>query len=204
MAMVGYARVSTKDQETSLQLDALLAAGVARVYEEKASGAALNRPVLRECLDSLRPGDVLVVWKIDRVARSLKQLISIIERLDALGVQIRSLSEPLDTTSPLGVFVLQSLGAIAQLERSMIRERSIAGQVAAIRRGVVWGGRRPSLDAGARREALALRAAGLTQVQVAERFGVSRSTVSRLEAPPKPRPFKRRPVLGKYLPVTVG
>lgn len=200
MAMVGYARVSTKDQETSLQLDALLAAGVARVYEEKASGAALNRPVLRECLDSLRPGDVLVVWKIDRVARSLKQLISIIERLDALGVQIRSLSEPLDTTSPLGVFVLQSLGAIAQLERSMIRERSIAGLVAAHARGVKLGRRKNATPPEVVERMRSLYATGrYTYPAIAREFGVHASTAKRLITGRSSRP--RMPVLSKYLAV---
>ena len=199
MALIGYARVSTREQETRLQLDALKAAGVARVFEEKASGALVDRPVLRQCLASLREGDVLVVWKVDRVARSLKHLLSILEELDAVGAEIKSLSEPLDTTTPLGVFVLQSLGAIAQLERSMIRERSIAGQVAALRRGVEWGGRKPALEGARRAEALALRAAGLTQAEVARRFGVHRSTVGRLEVPPKPRITERKPVLRKYL-----
>lgn len=199
MALIGYARVSTKEQETRLQLDALRAAGVERVFEEKASGAAVDRPVLRECLASLRQGDVFVVWKVDRVARSLKQLLSILDELAVIGAEIRSLSEPLDTTSPLGVFVMQSLGAIAQLERSMIRERSIAGQVAALRRGVEWGGRRPALVGERRAEALALLASGLTQAEVARRFGVHRSTVGRLETPPKPRAIERKPVLRKYL-----
>lgn len=199
MALIGYARVSTKEQETRLQLDALARAGCSVVFEEKASGAAVDRPILRECLASLRQGDVFVVWKVDRVARSLKQLLAILDELSVVGAEIKSLSEPLDTTSPLGVFVLQSLGAIAQLERSMIRERSIAGQVAALRRGVEWGGRKPALMGEQRVEALALRASGLTQAEVARRFGVHRSTVGRLESPPKPRPIVRKPVLGKYL-----
>lgn len=199
MALIGYARVSTKEQETRLQLDALARAGCSVVFEEKASGAAVDRPILRECLASLRQGDVFVVWKVDRVARSLKQLLAILDELSVVRAEIKSLSEPLDTTSPLGVFVLQSLGAIAQLERSMIRERSIAGQVAALRRGVEWGGRKPALMGEQRVEALALRASGLTQAEVARRFGVHRSTVGRLESPPKPRPIVRKPVLGKYL-----
>jgi DNA invertase Pin-like site-specific DNA recombinase len=111
MALVGYARVSTKDQETRLQLDALRSAGVDRVFEEKASGALRDRPVLRECLASLRKGDVLVVWKVDRVARSLGHLLSILDALEAVGAEIRSLNEPLDTSSPLGVGAVHDSGA---------------------------------------------------------------------------------------------
>lgn len=201
--LVGYARVSTQDQDTALQLDALRRAGVRKVFDEKAS-ALSDRPVLRACLASLRKGDVLVVWKVDRIARSLKQLLAILDHLEAVGAEIRSLCEPLDTTSPLGLYVIQSLGAIAQLERSMIRERSIAGQVAAIRRGVVWGGRSPSLDAKGKKKALSLRAKGFSQIEVGRMLGVSRSTISRLEAPPKERATPRRPVLGKYLQVRAG
>ncbi|WP_092952969.1 recombinase family protein [Paracidovorax konjaci] len=196
--LVGYARVSTRDQETRLQLDALARAGVSAVYEEKASGVS-ERPMLRECLAALQAGDVFVFWRLDRVARRLGDLVAIEEDLRARGIAIRSLTEPFDTTTAVGVCMFQTLGAFAQLERATILERSIAGQVAAIRRGVVWGGRAPALDASQRAEALALRAAGLSQVQVAARFGVSRSTISRLEVPPKPRVFTRMPVLGRYL-----
>ncbi len=202
--LIGYVRVSTQDQETRLQIDALERAGADRIFEERASGASADRPVLKECLAALQKGDVLLVWRIDRVARSLKHLLSILEHIEAVGAEIRSLTEPLDTTSPLGVYMLQSLGAIAQLERSMIRERSIAGQVAALERGVVWGGRKPTLDAAGRALALSLRAEGLTQLQVAVRLGVSRSTISRLESPPAPRPTVRMPVLGRYLSARAG
>jgi len=193
--LVGYARVSTKEQETRLQLDALRRAGVRRVFEEKASGAAADRPVLAECLASLRKGDVLVVWKVDRVARSLGHLLAILDHLDAVGARIRSLNEPLDTSSPLGVFVLQSLGAIAQLERSMIRERVFAGQVAAMRAGVRFG--RPRLLGGRSAEVCAMFAAGLSKSEIGRRLGVSQSTVRRslqdAEGLPR-RVYKPRPV----------
>jgi len=133
---VGYARVSTQDQDTALQLDALHRAGCSVIFEEKASGASRRgRRELARCLASLQRGDVLVVYKIDRIARSLFDLLEILRQLEASGAVIRSITEPLDTGSPMGVFMLQMLGAVAQLERSMIRERSIAGQLAARERG---------------------------------------------------------------------
>ena len=196
--LVGYARVSTKEQGTRLQLDALAAAGVSRIYEEQASGAAVDRPILRECLASLQEGDVFVVWKIDRVARSLKQLLSILERLEAVGAQIRSLNEPLDTTSPLGVFVLQSLGAIAQLERSMIRERAIAGMLAAHARGVQLGRKKGSTSPETVEKMRALYATGAyTYPAIAREFGVHASTAKRLITGRPSRP--RMPVLRLYL-----
>lgn len=137
---IGYARVSTQDQDTALQLDALRAQGCSVIFEEKASGASRRgRRQLAKCLASLKRGDVLVVYKIDRVARSLFDLLEILRQLDSVGATIKSVTEPLDTTNSMGVFVVQILGAVAQLERSMIRERSIAGQRAARERGRVPG-----------------------------------------------------------------
>lgn len=133
---IGYARVSTQDQDTALQLDALLKAGCGAIFEEKASGASRRgRRELARCLASLRKGDVLIVYKIDRVARSLFDLLDILRTLESRGATIKSITEPLDTTNAMGVFMVQVLGAVAQLERSMIRERSIAGQKAARERG---------------------------------------------------------------------
>jgi DNA invertase Pin-like site-specific DNA recombinase len=198
MALVGYARVSTKDQETRLQLDALRSAGVDRVFEEKASGALRDRPVLRECLASLRKGEVLVVWKVDRVARSLGHLLSILDALEAVGAEIRSLNEPLDTSSPLGVFVLQSLGAIAQLERSMIRERAIAGMLAAHARGVALGRRKHSTPPETVARMRDLYATGrYTYPAIAQQFGFHPSTAKRLITGRPSRP--RMPVLSAYL-----
>lgn len=196
--LIGYARVSTKDQETHLQLDALRRSGVTVIYEEKASSVSA-RPELQRCLKALGPGDVLMVYKLDRVARSLKDLLGIIERIQEVGASIRSITEPLDTTGPIGLFMIQVLGAVAQLERGIIRERAIAGQVAAIERGVTWGGRRPALDDAQRVEVERLRRDGMTQAEVAKRLGVSRSTISRIDTPPKPRSTPRRPVLSQYL-----
>lgn len=146
MVKVGYARVSTVDQDTALQLDALKKAGVRNVFRESGSGVG-PRPELHRALSVLRDGDVLVVWKIDRVARSLGDLLSVLARLKAVGAAIRSLTEPIDTSSPIGEFTFQILGAVAQLERSMIRERVMAGQAAARARGKRWGAPRGVLPA---------------------------------------------------------
>ena len=136
--LIGYARVSTRDQETHLQLDALRRAGVDVIYQEKASSVGA-RPELQRCLAALQPGDVLVVYKMDRIARSLLDLLMILDRIKSQGAAVRSLTEPLDTAGPLGTFMVQVLGAFAQLERGIIRERVVAGQVAAIKRGRVFG-----------------------------------------------------------------
>ena len=136
--LVGYARVSTVDQETRLQRDALKRAGVHTVFEEKAS-AASRRPVLEQALSSMCPGDTLVVWKLDRLARSLRDLLTILERLHTVGAGIRSVTEPIDTATPAGMLMVQVLGAVAQFERSIIRERVVAGQRAAHARGQRWG-----------------------------------------------------------------
>jgi len=150
--LVGYARVSTNEQETRLQVDALKRFGVRRVFWEKGSGVG-PRPELHRVLLLLKPGDVLVVWKLDRVARSLQDLLRVMETLRERGCSFRSLTEPVDTTTSMGRLVLQILGAVAEFERSLIRERSIAGQVAAMQRGVVWGGRPALLSAADQEEA---------------------------------------------------
>lgn len=197
MALIGYARVSTRDQETRMQLDALGRAGAAVVYQEQASSVGA-RPELQRCLLALCPGDVLVVYKLDRVARSLVDLLAILDRVKLAGAEIRSLNEPLDTTSPLGVFMIQMLGAIAQLERGMIRDRVIAGQIAAIERGVRHGRPRVLSDEQSAL-ALCLLARGETQTSVARQLGVSRGAVDRLQNPWRPRYAARRPVLGPLL-----
>ena len=138
--LVGYARVSTQDQDTAMQLDALRALGCSVIYEEKRSGASRKgRKELDRCLRSLKKGDTLCVYKIDRIARSLFDLLDILHQLEKAGASIKSITEPLDTSNPMGVFMIQILGAVAQLERSMIRERSIAGQQSARERGRIPG-----------------------------------------------------------------
>jgi DNA invertase Pin-like site-specific DNA recombinase len=138
--LVGYARVSTQEQDTALQLDALHKLGCQVIFQEKASGASRRgREELSRCLASLAQGDVLIVYKIDRIARSLFDLLDILRYLESVGATIKSVTEPLDTTNSMGVFVVQILGAVAQLERAMIRERSMAGQRAARERGRMIG-----------------------------------------------------------------
>jgi DNA invertase Pin-like site-specific DNA recombinase len=137
--LVGYARVSTEDQGTDPQLDELHAAGCAVLHEEHASGADRTRPVLARVLREIRPGETLVVVRLDRLARSVAHLLAVIERLEAKGAHFRSLRDPVDTTTPQGMFSLQVLGAVAQLERALIAERTKAGLRSAKARGRVGG-----------------------------------------------------------------
>jgi DNA invertase Pin-like site-specific DNA recombinase len=133
--LVGYARVSTQDQNPALQLDALQAVGCERFYVEKASGAQRDRPELKAALDSVRAGDTLVVWKLDRLARSLKQLIETVETLASRDIGFRSLTESIDTNTAGGKLVFHIFGSFAEFERSIIRERTRAGLDAARARG---------------------------------------------------------------------
>lgn len=185
-----------------MQLDALRAAGVGRMFEEKASSVGM-RPELTKCLASLQSGDVFVVYKIDRVARSLVDLLSIVDRIRAVGAEIRSLNEPLDTTTPMGIFVLQMLGAVAQLERGIIRQRVIAGQVSAIARGRRHG-RPPTLSDTQEQDVWDRWCAGQTnKEQLARDFEVRRSVIDRVIRlrinPNDPRYGPKRPVLGPLL-----
>lgn len=170
--LIGYARVSTNDQDTALQLDALNAAGVWDIYQDKGSGVG-PRPQLREALRRLQAGDTLVVWKLDRIARSLADLLNVIERLNQLNASIRSLTEPIDTSSSIGQFTLQVLGAVAQLERSMIGERTRAGIRAAMSRGVCWG-RPRRLPISDVREIQSLVRSGVPPTDIASAYGISR------------------------------
>jgi len=142
--LIGYARVSTNDQETAMQVAALKAAGCERIYREKASGGRWDRPELHRLLDQLRKGDVLVVWKLDRLSRSLRDVLTIMERLGDSGAGFRSLTEAIDTTTPAGRMMMQMVGAFAEFERAMLRERTKAGLDSARREGRI-GGRRPKL-----------------------------------------------------------
>jgi DNA invertase Pin-like site-specific DNA recombinase len=150
----GYARVSTEEQETNLQLDALELAGCKEIFSEKTSSVG-KRPQLQLLLAKLRRGDILVVYKLDRLARSLTDLLRIIERLQTLEVGLKSLTEPIDTTSAIGRLMLQIVGAFSEFERNLIRERSIAGQRAAVARGAVVG--RPSKLTAEKRKLVAQR-----------------------------------------------
>jgi DNA invertase Pin-like site-specific DNA recombinase len=158
--LIGYARVSTEEQGTDPQLDELRAAGCDAVLEEHASGADRTRPVLARLLREIRPGETLVVVRLDRLARSVSHLLAVTEQLEANGAHFRSLHDPIDTSTPQGMFSLQVLGAVAQLERALIAERTKAGLNAARSRGRIGGN--PGLrtgDADAIRKVRAGRAA---------------------------------------------
>lgn len=177
--LVGYARVSTADQKPQLQLDALALAGCGRIFVEKASGAQRERPELKAALGFMREGDTLVVWKLDRLARSLRQLIETVEALEARGIGFRSLTEALDTTTAGGRLVFQIFGALAEFERQVIRERTRAGLAAARARGRK-GGRPPALDARDLAAARAmLRDPEITVGEVARRLKVAPATLYR-------------------------
>ncbi len=135
VALIGYARVSTADQKLALQLDALSAAGCDRIFDDYASGAKADRPGLAEALNYLRTGDTLVVWKLDRLGRSMSHLIEKVGELAACGVGFRSLTEQIDTTTSGGMLVFNIFGSLAQFERDLIRERTHAGLRAARERG---------------------------------------------------------------------
>jgi DNA invertase Pin-like site-specific DNA recombinase len=176
---IGYARVSTAEQNLTLQTDALESAGCERVFVETASGAQRDRPELQRTLDFMRPGDTLVVWKLDRLARSMRQLIDTMELLQSKGMGLRSLSETIDTTTAGGMLVFHVFGALAEFERAMIRERTTAGLEAARARGRK-GGRRPKLSKSDLRDAKALlRDPEISVAEVAKRLGVSPATLYR-------------------------
>ena len=174
---VGYARVSTQDQTPRLQIDALKAADCERVFTEKASGAQRDRPQLMAALDYMREGDTLVVWKLDRLARSLKQLIETVEMLEGRGVNFRSLTESIDTTSPTGKLAFHVFAALAEFERSVIRERTMAGLKAARERGRVGGRPRLMKDPDIAAAKALLADPDITTREVAKRLGVSVSTL---------------------------
>lgn len=177
--LVGYARVSTQDQNPALQLDALKAAGCEKVFTEKVSGAQRDRPELAAALSYMRPGDSLVVWKLDRLARSMPQLIDTVSTLEDQGIGFRSLTEAINTTTAGGKLVFHIFGALAEFERSVIRERTRAGLKAARDRGRK-GGRPPALSAADLAAAKALlRDPAITVDEVATRLKVSPATLYR-------------------------
>jgi len=176
--IIGYARVSTQDQKPQLQLDALTGAGCEQVFHETATGTFRERPELTACLRTLRKGDAMVVWKLDRLARSLKDLVEIIHDLNQRGIGFRSLTESIDTTSSGGRLVFHIFGALAEFEHSLIRERTMAGLAAARARGRK-GGRKPALSpADVRKAAAMLSDPKITKAEVAKHFGVSRVTLN--------------------------
>lgn len=176
MALIGYVRVSTAEQDPALQVDALELAGCERIFSDTASGAKADRPGLVEAQAYLRAGDVLVVWRLDRLGRSLAHLIETVGALEARGVGFRSLTESIDTTTPGGRLVFHLFGALGQFERDLIRERTRAGLEAAAARGRK-GGRKPVVTAEKLRRARELVVSGLTVREAATRLKVGKTAL---------------------------
>lgn len=177
--ILGYARVSTEDQHLDAQLTALEAAGAERVFAEKISGSRRERPELERLIDQLRPGDVIVVTKYDRLSRSLQDLLTIVDRIRAAGAGFRSLAEDIDTTTPAGRLVFHVFASIAQFERERIAERTREGLEAARRRGRV-GGRPPAPSAEQKKEVQRLRDQDRRSIaELARLFRVSQNTIRR-------------------------
>jgi len=176
--LIGYARVSTEDQSLDLQLDALRQAGCEQVYTDKTSAAKTLRPGLSEAWSHLRQGDVLVVWKLDRLGRSVKRLVDLVGELADKGVQFRSLTDGIDTTTPNGRFFFHMMASLAQMERELIAERTKAGLDAARRRGRVIG-RKRRMTPGKVESAKQLLGGGMPSREVAKNLGVSVPTLYR-------------------------
>lgn len=176
LAHIGYARVSTLDEDPKLQLDALAVAGCAKVFEDRASGARTDRPGLAKALDYVRHGDVLIVWKLDRLGRSLSHLIETVTALEKRGIGFRSLTEAIDTMTPGGGLVFHLFGALGQFERDLIRERTHAGLAAANARGRK-GGRKPAVSADKLERAQKMIAKGLTVREAAIRLKIGKTSL---------------------------
>jgi len=181
--LIGYVRVSKQqEQDTATQVQALKKAGAERIYQEHASGGRWDRPELRKLLEHLRPGDMLVVWKLDRLSRSLKDLLHLLEGLNDRGAGFLSITEHIDTTTPAGRMMLQMVGAFAEFECEMIRERTRAGQETARAQGRI-GGRRPKLTAQQQAELVrGVQEERYSMAEAARLFQIHPATVSRLMA----------------------
>ncbi len=181
--LLGYARVSMGDEQTNtLQAKVLRTAGCRRIFEETASGGRWDRPELHRMLDHLREGDTVVVWKLNRLSRSLKDVLHIMERIAETGGAFRSLTENIDTTTAAGRMMMQMVGSFAEFERAMIRERTSAGPAAARAEGRI-GGRRRKLDVAKRREiAESVITSRKSGADMARLYNISQPTVSRIVA----------------------
>ncbi len=191
---IGYARVSTPEQKLNLQLDALRNSGCKKIFHDVASGASAARKGLAACLDHLREGDKLVVWKLDRLGRTLRQLMDFVSSLEERGIQFQCLTEGIDTTTPGGKFFFHLMGAFAQMERELIRERTRAGLATARARGRT-GGRPRAMDPEAARAAATLLSKGTPVKNVAAMLKVSPATLYRSLArlfSDEPKPIRLR------------
>ena len=179
-AYIGYVRVSTNDQDTQAQIHALTVIGCAKIYEETASGGRWDRPELHELIDNLRTGETVVVWKLDRLSRSLKDLLVFLDKIEAKGCGFRSITEAIDTTTAAGRMMMQMVGSFAEFERSMLKERTLIGLEKARREGRV-GGRRPKLSAIQQQEIIRMVTSGnQTAADAARMFNVHPATITRL------------------------
>ncbi|API57412.1 MULTISPECIES: recombinase family protein [Rhizobium] len=181
--LIGYARVSKGDEQSNkAQARALSEAGCKRVFEEKASGGRWDRPELHRMLDQLRDGDTVVVWKLDRLSRSLKDVLHLMDRITSAGAGFRSLTEAIDTTTAAGRMMMQMVGSFAEFERAMIRERTTTGLAQARAEGRI-GGRRKKLDPKKRREiAESVLSGRKSGAEMARLYDISEPTVSRIVA----------------------
>jgi DNA invertase Pin-like site-specific DNA recombinase len=178
--LFGYARVSTQDQDAAAQIVALKTAGCEQIFQEISSGGRWDRPELHRLLEQLRKGDVLVVWKLDRLSRSLKDVLNLMEKINLCGAGFHSLTETIDTTSPGGRMMMQIIGTFAEFERAMLRERTRSGLDAARKQGRI-GGRRPKLKMNQQKEIVHLVNSGQkTAADAARLFNVHPATVSRI------------------------
>ncbi|STT65837.1 Resolvase-like protein [Klebsiella pneumoniae] len=176
--MIGYARVSTQDQNLDLQTEALTRAGCEKIYEDKISGVRVERPGLTRALEMLREGDTLVVWKLDRLGRSVKQLVDMVGELHKQGIQFKSLTDAIDTGTPAGRFFFHVMASLAEMERELIIERTRAGLDAAKQLGRK-GGRKPKMTSSKIESAKKLLASGIPPRDVAKDLGVSVPTLYR-------------------------
>ncbi|EAM4818781.1 recombinase family protein [Salmonella enterica] len=176
MARIGYIRVSTNDQNTDLQREALVRAECEQIFDDKISGTKANRPGLKRALKYLQAGDTLVVWKLDRLGRSVKDLVSLISELQARGAHFQSLTDSIDTSTPMGRFFFHIMSALAEMERELIVERTNAGLAYARAQGRI-GGRPPSLQPDQKAQINRLIKKGYTRKELAVIYNVSLSTI---------------------------
>ncbi|GJL33263.1 DNA-invertase [Enterobacter hormaechei] len=176
--LIGYVRVSTNDQNTALQRNALKSAGCELIFEDRISGKTSDRPGLKKVLKTLSEGDTLVVWKLDRLGRSMRHLVVLVEDLRTRGINFRSLTDSIDTSTPMGRFFFHVMGALAEMERELIVERTRAGLAAARAEGRI-GGRRPKFTGDQWAQMGRLIAAGESRQRVALIFDVGISTLYR-------------------------